>query len=234
VPLIAGFMQRWVDLRASDAAPKITQEISGEKIDIVRWSESVETLVANALQPVEVLQMFTDEEAERILVVVSDDQLSLAIGKSGQNIRLTSKLAEWKVDVVRQTDAARVAKEHGVVLTKAEEEKSSAGTEESKEGKEPSGTNTPMEKRVFSIFKSIEEIQSETADDSEVEKPVVGFIQLSDMKSVTKHQAVVLSENGIQTSDDLLNAERDELLALPGLGEKTLDKLIEKVSKELQ
>jgi len=240
----------------------IVQEISGEKIDIVRWSDSVESLVTNALQPVEVVQMFTDEESERILVVVPDDMLSLAIGKSGQNIRLTSKLAGWKVDVVRQTDADRVAKEHGVELTTPEPAQESTKKEERKETKDKGQSNQPMERRVSSIFKSIEEIQAESDAETSVEgteasveeteagvgeaeasvgeaeasvgEAETGPVQLVEMKSVTERQAGILSEHGIQTADDLLKAERDVLIAIPGFGEKTLDKLIEKVSKEMQ
>ena len=95
----------------------IVQELRGEKIDIVRWSDNIEELVANALQPVEIARTFADPENEHILVVVPDEQLSLAIGKSGQNIRLTSKLTGWKVDVVRQSEAERVAREQGIDAT---------------------------------------------------------------------------------------------------------------------
>ena len=214
----------------------IVQELSGEKIDIVRWSDTVESLVTNALQPVEVVQMFTDKEAERILVVVPDDQLSLAIGKSGQNIRLTSKLAEWKVDVVRQTDADRVAKEHGVVVSTPKETTDGETTEEGTELKEQAVASSPMEKRVSSIFKSIEEIQTETDDDDDAgaEAPAVEAVLLVDMKSVSERQVKSLAELGVQTAEELLNADRAALLALPGFGEKTLDKLIEKVSLEMQ
>lgn len=212
----------------------IVQEISGEKIDIVRWSDTVETLVTNALQPVEVVQMFSDEESERILVVVPDDQLSLAIGKSGQNIRLTSKLAGWKVDVVRQTDADRVAKEHGVELAEPVTAPETEKKEKRKEAPKKEVASMAMEERVSTIFKPIEEVQVEEPEQAGTEQPVADTQLLKDMKCITERQAGLLSDNGIQTADDLLKTERDVLLSIPGFGEKSLDKLIGKVAAELQ
>jgi N utilization substance protein A len=79
----------------------IVRELSGEKIDIVRWSEDVRTYVTNALSPAKLLKVTLDEEAEeKVIHVVTDaDQLSLAIGKRGQNVRLTAKLVGWRIDV---------------------------------------------------------------------------------------------------------------------------------------
>ena len=77
----------------------VVEELSGEKIDIVRWSEDATELCANALNPADIISMRLDEEQGSIQVVVPQDQLSLAIGKRGQNARLASKLIGWNIDI---------------------------------------------------------------------------------------------------------------------------------------
>ncbi|UTR15059.1 transcription termination factor NusA [Salipaludibacillus sp. LMS25] len=83
----------------------IVNELKGEKIDIVKWSEDPKIYVANALSPSKVLQVTVNEEEKMTQVVVPDYQLSLAIGKRGQNARLAAKLTGWKIDIKSQTDA---------------------------------------------------------------------------------------------------------------------------------
>lgn len=78
----------------------IVDELSGEKIDIVRWSDSSQTLIANALKPAEVSEVAISFELGRATVVVNDDQLSLAIGKHGQNVRLAARLTGWDIDIL--------------------------------------------------------------------------------------------------------------------------------------
>jgi transcription termination/antitermination protein NusA len=77
----------------------IVRELNGEKIDIVRWSDDIKTLVINALAPAKLKHVDVDEPTHTITVTVESDQLSLAIGKRGQNARLTSKLIGWRVDI---------------------------------------------------------------------------------------------------------------------------------------
>lgn len=83
----------------------ISDELSGEKIDIVEWSEDPVVFVANALSPSKVLNVEVDEEERSTTVVVPDYQLSLAIGKRGQNARLAAKLTGWKIDIKSETEA---------------------------------------------------------------------------------------------------------------------------------
>ncbi len=77
----------------------IVRELNGEKIDIIKWSDDVATYVANALSPAKLKRVELNEKDGTVTVVVSEDQLSLAIGKKGQNARLTAKLVGWKVDI---------------------------------------------------------------------------------------------------------------------------------------
>ena len=82
----------------------VVQELQGEKIDIIPWSPDVATFVVNALQPAEVAKVVMDEEDNRIDVVVPDDQLSLAIGRRGQNVRLASALTGRQIDIMTEAD----------------------------------------------------------------------------------------------------------------------------------
>jgi len=86
----------------------IVNELKGEKIDIVRWSADPVEFVANALSPAKVLRVIVDEEEKATTVVVPDYQLSLAIGKRGQNARLAAKLTNWKIDIKSQSEAEQL------------------------------------------------------------------------------------------------------------------------------
>lgn len=77
----------------------IVDELKGEKIDIVTWSEDIKVFISNSLSPAQVVSVNVDEESKSALVVVPDYQLSLAIGKEGQNARLAAKLTGWKIDI---------------------------------------------------------------------------------------------------------------------------------------
>ena len=90
----------------------IVRELNNEKVDIIRWDSSIKNFITNALAPAKLKAFVVDEERKRVKITVSEDQLSLAIGKRGQNARLTSKLTGWQVDI-----------EPEVVVTKGFEEK---------------------------------------------------------------------------------------------------------------
>jgi len=82
----------------------VVGELQGEKIDIIPWSPDAATFIVNALQPAEVAKVVIDEDAERIEVVVPDEQLSLAIGRRGQNVRLASQLTGWDIDILTEQE----------------------------------------------------------------------------------------------------------------------------------
>ena len=90
----------------------VVAELQGEKIDIIPWTENIADLVVSALQPADVAKVVLDEQAERIEVVVPDEQLSLAIGRRGQNVRLASQLIGWDIDILtEQEESERRQKE---------------------------------------------------------------------------------------------------------------------------
>src|ERR1700712_2864853 len=82
----------------------VVGELQGEKIDIIPWSQDPATFIVNALQPAEVMKVVLDEDSTRIEVVVPDDQLSLAIGRRGQNVRLASQLTGWDIDILTEAE----------------------------------------------------------------------------------------------------------------------------------
>ncbi|WP_340285259.1 transcription termination factor NusA [Staphylococcus coagulans] len=83
----------------------VVEELGGEKIDIVQWSDDPKVFVRNALSPSQVIDVIVDEENQSTTVIVPDYQLSLAIGKRGQNARLAAKLTGWKIDIKSESDA---------------------------------------------------------------------------------------------------------------------------------
>lgn len=110
----------------------VMNEIAGEKIDIIEWSEDASHFVANALSPAKVLDVTLMPDRREARVMVPDDQLSLAIGKGGQNVRLAAKLTGWKIDV-RSAAAERATAAEGAVVNEA------AGTPEEPAGGALSG-----------------------------------------------------------------------------------------------
>jgi transcription termination/antitermination protein NusA len=95
----------------------VVNELSGEKIDIIPWSPDPATFVVNALAPAEVSKVVLDEESRRIEVIVPDAQLSLAIGRRGQNVRLASQLTGWDIDIVTESEDAERRQREFKMLT---------------------------------------------------------------------------------------------------------------------
>jgi N utilization substance protein A len=93
----------------------VVQELRGEKIDIVPWSDEPAKFICNALLPAQVVRVIMDETDHSMEVIVPDDQLSLAIGKRGQNVRLAAKLTGWKIDIHSETEAKKGAMEQAAI-----------------------------------------------------------------------------------------------------------------------
>jgi N utilization substance protein A len=87
----------------------VVNELRGEKIDVVPWSDESATFVANALQPAKVREVTVNPETQTALVIVPDYQLSLAIGREGQNARLAARLTGWRIDIKSESQAAEPA-----------------------------------------------------------------------------------------------------------------------------
>ncbi|MDP3902311.1 MAG: transcription termination factor NusA [bacterium] len=109
----------------------IISELGGEKIDIIEWSEDPSELISNSLSPAKILEVTANKEKREAKVLVDEDQLSLAIGKMGQNVRLAAKLTGWKIDIKsREGDTVAQATEEGEVIM---DQSSSESEEESSE-----------------------------------------------------------------------------------------------------
>lgn len=112
----------------------VMAELGGEKIDIIEWSEDPVKLIANSLSPAKILNVQLDEEAKEAKVGVMEDQLSLAIGKAGQNVRLAARLTGWKIDISgEKIEGAAEAVAESAEEKPAEEVSAEEATEEDKE-----------------------------------------------------------------------------------------------------
>jgi len=209
----------------------VVAELQGEKIDIIPWSQDPATFVVNALAPAEVAKVVMDEEQRRIEVVVPDDQLSLAIGRRGQNVRLASQLTGWDIDI----------------LTEAEE---------SERRQEEFRTRSKMFIEALDVddviahllvtegFTSVEEVAfvpvKELASVEGFDEDVAGELQqrartflkeqnerfelrrkelgvadeVADIAGVTPALLVALGEKGVKTLDDLADLAADELIEI--------------------
>lgn len=98
----------------------VVQELRGEKIDIIQWTDDQVQYVRNALSPAKVARVYVSEAEKMMQVIVPDDQLSLAIGKRGQNVRLAAKLTHWKIDIKSESEAESDS-ERKEALRRAEE-----------------------------------------------------------------------------------------------------------------
>ena len=93
----------------------IIDELNGERIDIIRWNNEQMTLIANALKPAEVGDITLDPDSKKALVIVAEDQQSLAIGRKGQNVRLASKLTGWDIDIMTRAELEQAVAEEDAV-----------------------------------------------------------------------------------------------------------------------
>lgn len=223
----------------------IVNELQGEKIDIVPWSDNIASFIVNALYPAEISKVVLDEDKKRMDVVVPEDNLSLAIGRRGQNVRLASMLAGWDIDI----------------MTEAEEQERRA--EEVKVRSELFMEAMDVDDVIAHLlvaegFTTIEEIaETDTAELAEIEgfdedvaeellsraqnflkekqeelaakQKELGIAQdLVELEGLKPDFIIKLGENGVKTRDDLADLAGDELVEI--IGE---DKLTEKDANDI-
>jgi transcription termination/antitermination protein NusA len=227
----------------------VVAELQGEKIDIIPWSADPATFVVNALAPAEVAKVVMDEEQRRIEVVVPDDQLSLAIGRRGQNVRLASQLTGWDIDI----------------LTEAEE--SERRTEEFRTRSQMFIEALDIDDVIAHLlvtegFSSVEEIAYVPIEDlagiegfdqdvaGELQERARNFIarkneelearrrelgvadDLAEIPGLTPAMLVALGEKGVKTRDDLADLAGDELVeAVQASAKLTLEEANEIIMK---
>jgi transcription termination/antitermination protein NusA len=207
----------------------VVQEMQGEKIDIIPWSTDTATFVVNALQPATVSRVVIDEEESRIEVVVPDDQLSLAIGRRGQNVRLASQLTNSAIDIMTETDASE--KRQREFTERSGMFQSELDVDETLAQLLVAEGFTEMEEVAYvgsDELASIEgfddelaaELQSRAAEALErreeaarVERRELGVEDaLAALPHLTEAMLVTLGKAGIKTLDDLADLATDELI----------------------
>ncbi|WP_298401365.1 transcription termination factor NusA [Sphingobium sp.] len=207
----------------------VVQEMQGEKIDIIPWSEDTATFVVNALQPAQVARVVIDEEEERIEVVVPDDQLSLAIGRRGQNVRLASQLTGKAIDIMTEADASEKRQKEFVARSElfqneldVDETLSQLLVAEGFGELEEVAYVSVEELAAIEGFDEdlAAELQSraqEALDRREQaareERQALGVEDaLADMPHLTEAMLVTLGKAGVKTLDDLADLATDELV----------------------
>lgn len=147
----------------------VVSELRGEKIDIIPWSHDIGRFACSALAPAEVSRIYVDDEEEALEVIVPDDQLSLAIGKRGQNVRLAAKLTGWKIDIKSETRAAEAELEAEKADAEGEDEllegaadEAAQSTEEIEESVEEAAeaTEETAEKEVEEAVQAAESVDA--------------------------------------------------------------------------
>lgn len=207
----------------------VVNELQGEKIDIIPWSADAATFIVNALQPAEVVKVVLDEDSSRIEVVVPDDQLSLAIGRRGQNVRLASQLTGWDIDILTEAEESERRQkefaERTSVFMKALNVDEVVGQLLASEGfrsVEELAFVEPSELAGIEGFDqdTAAEIQSRAHDylakleaELDAKRRALGVSdELSEVSGVTTAMLVRFGENGVKTVEDLAGCATDDLV----------------------
>ena len=207
----------------------VVQEMQGEKIDIIPWSNDVATFVVNALQPAQVARVMIDEEEERIEVVVPDDQLSLAIGRRGQNVRLASQLTGKAIDILTEADASE--KRQKDFVTKSELFQNELDVDETLsqllvaegfgsleevayvDGEEIAGIEGLDDDIAAELqSRATEALERRDTSNRELRRSLGVEDALVDLPYLNEAMLVTLGKAGIRTLDDLGDLATDELI----------------------
>src|SRR5882672_208422 len=210
-------------------AQAVVQELQGERIDIIPWNGDPATFIVNALAPAEVSKVVLDEETRRVEVVVPDDQLSLAIGRRGQNVRLGSQLTGWQIDILtEQEESERRQKEFAERTALFME---SLDVDETIAQLLASEGFSSVEDVAYVPVHELAEIEGFDEDTAqELQTRAVGHIEeknaaldakrrelgveddVADVEGLSPSMLVSLGENGIKTLEDLAGCASDDLL----------------------
>ncbi len=208
----------------------VVNELQGEKIDIIPWSPDAATFIVNALQPAEVMKVVLDEDSTRIEVVVPDDQLSLAIGRRGQNVRLASQLTGWDIDILTEAEESeRRQKEFAERTTQfmdaldvdetvaqllasegfrtVEEIAYVEPRELAPRSRDSTRTRRPRSRRARRMH--LAAIEAELDD----KRKALGVAdELKEIEGLTTAMLVKLGENGVKSLEDLADCASDDLV----------------------
>ncbi|GHF16327.1 transcription termination/antitermination protein NusA [Kordiimonas sediminis] len=206
----------------------VVNELQGEKIDIIPWSEDVATFIVNALQPADVSKVVLDEERSRVEVVVPDDQLSLAIGRRGQNVRLASQLTGWTIDIMTEAEESERRQEEfmaqsqrfmdaldvddtlaHLLVAEGFTELEEIAYVEAEELLAVEGFDDGLVEELQRRATDVLEAEARAADEKRIELGVSD--DLADMEGLTPSMLVALGEADIKTLEDFSYCAADEL-----------------------
>jgi N utilization substance protein A len=213
----------------------VVSELQGEKIDIIPWSPDTATFVVNALAPAEVTKVVIDEDQGRIEVVVPDDQLSLAIGRRGQNVRLASQLSGWEIDILTEDEESRRRQEE--MRSRSQMFIEALDVDDVIAHLLVAEGFTSLEQVAFVPIEELAEIEGFDEDVAEElrargrtfleeqdrrfeeERRGLGVSDdLAALEGISPSMLVQFGQNGIKTLDDLGDLASDELIELLGEG----------------
>ncbi len=220
----------------------VVQELQGEKIDIIPWSSQEATFVVNALAPAEVTKVVMDEEQGRVEVVVPDEQLSLAIGRRGQNVRLASQLTRWDIDILTEAEESERRQEEfrrrtglfvdaldvddviaGLLVTEdfnSVEELADVPVEElaSIEGFDEGIAEELIRRAQAALMRRFEELE-------EKRRALGVSDDVASFEAFSPQMLVLFGEKGVKTLDDLADLAGDELVEMLG-GAEVMDEAL--------
>jgi len=209
----------------------VVNELQGEKIDIIQWSPDDATFIVNALAPAEVTKVVLDEDTRRIEVVVPDDQLSLAIGRRGQNVRLASQLSGWDIDVLTEAEESERRQEEfrqrsqmfidtldvdeviaQLLVTEGFSAVDEVATVDVDEIASIEGFDDDIAAELQARAQAFVEERNRQLDERRQELGVTDDV--AGVEGLTVDMLVTLGENGIKTLDDLGDLASEELMEM--------------------
>jgi len=211
----------------------VVAELQGEKIDIIPWSPDIATFIVNALAPAEVTKVVLDDETRRCEVVVPDDQLSLAIGRRGQNVRLASQLTRWDIDILTEQEESERRQEEfrkrtglfvealdvddviaGLLVTEGFTEIEDILAAEDEELAGIEGFDEAVAAELKRRAQAFLDRRDAELDEKRREMGVEDAV--AEVGGFTPAMLVALGEKGIKTLDDLADLSSDELIEILG------------------
>ncbi|MEE2883339.1 MAG: transcription termination factor NusA [Planctomycetota bacterium] len=205
----------------------VTDELNGEKIDVVRWNDSVEVLIPEALKPAEISSLALDYETKTANVYVREDQQSLAIGRRGQNVRLASKLSGWELNIcaITEEELARLRLES--IESRADEAFGERLAQVAGASGAESTVVNPLDQLFDDETATAEQIAEEYGDGAVV-------MGLEDLPGVTEEIADKLVEAELDSTEALLEAGIEGLAKVEGLDEEAAKLIIGKIQEIME
>ncbi|MEC9206033.1 MAG: transcription termination factor NusA [Pseudomonadota bacterium] len=214
----------------------VSNELSGERIDIIMWDEDPAKFVINAMSPAEVLSIVVDEEKKSMDIAVAEEQLSQAIGRGGQNVRLASELTGWNLNVMSKEEAdTKTSEEHKVTSDLFMSELNVDHDVAEVLSHEGFSTVDEIAYCAIEELNSIEDFDTELIDElrkraeeriKEKEAKIPEESKLSNLKGIEEEMVEQLNRNNIHTREDLADLSTDELLEMVELSQEEAGKII--------